>query len=59
MVDYGRERGILVTDLDQLLSTQIVPEGLYLAAKKQIKKSSIIDGRKIEPDSRGAIGTLE
>lgn len=53
VVDYGREQGIIVENakaLDDLLSPQIIPEGLYLAEKKVIKKSTVIEGNKIEPD---------
>ena len=50
VIQHSRKKKILVNDLDKLLSNQIIPEGLYLAEKKTIKKSKIIEGKGIEPD---------
>ena len=50
VVEHSRRKNILVNDLDKLLSDQIIPEGLYLAEKKPIRKSNIIEGKGIEPD---------
>jgi hypothetical protein len=39
-----------VDDVDQFLSADIIPEGVYVVSKKQLKKSKVLNYAGVEPD---------
>ena len=39
-----------IDDLDEFLSVQIQPKGIWIALKKAVKQSEILEGHGIEPD---------
>lgn len=50
ILEHAKSNAFLIEDLDEFLRPDLLCEGVFLASKRAIKRSKIIDSPKSEPD---------